>query len=75
VKKILILISLLVMMLVNVCWAEKYSLSDDQQKFLMAVLSQVQIRGSDAPMIMQCAQALSQPIKEVPKDIPPEVKN
>jgi len=58
--------------------AAKYSLSDDEQKFLMAILSQTQIRGADAPMLLQCANALQRPVvesKETPKVEPkPEAK-
>tara|TARA_Y100000310_G_scaffold162432_1_gene162398 strand:+ start:30 stop:179 length:150 start_codon:yes stop_codon:yes gene_type:complete len=42
----------------------KYELSDEQQKQLLAIISAAQVRGSDAPAIVNLAKALQSPLKE-----------
>jgi len=39
-----------------------YELTGEQQKILMNILANAQIRGQDAPVIVQLAQALQKPI-------------
>lgn len=45
-----------------------YLLTNEQAKQLRAVLANAQIRGSDAPMIIQLSQALMKPIPETKKE-------
>ena len=42
----------------------KYELSDDQVKQLLAIIASAQIRGNDAPVIIQLVQALQKPVVE-----------
>tara|TARA_Y100000310_G_C20431815_1_gene691842 strand:- start:589 stop:765 length:177 start_codon:yes stop_codon:yes gene_type:complete len=51
-----------------------YSLTDEQVKALVAILSAAQIRGSDAPTVMNLAKALQSPLVEKPRSVEEEVK-
>lgn len=45
----------------------KYELTDQQVKSLMALISNAQIRGNEAGIIISLIQALSSPVKEKPE--------
>ena len=45
-----------------------YELSDQQQKALLTLISNANIKGADAPIVVQIAQALQKPKKEEPKE-------
>jgi hypothetical protein len=47
----------------------KIVLSEEQVKQLLAIISAAQIRGADAPAIMELAKALQTPIKEEVKEV------
>lgn len=42
----------------------KYELSDEQVKQLMIILNNAQIRGADAPAIIELSRAIQIPVKE-----------
>jgi len=42
----------------------KYEISDDQQKQLLTIIANAQIRGGDAVAIIKLTQALQTPVKE-----------
>jgi hypothetical protein len=46
----------------------QYELSDDQVKVLKQVLANAQIRGADAPVIIELANSLSRPVVKEKKD-------
>jgi len=48
----------------------KYELSEAQVKQLLSILANTQIRGADAPAIIELSRALQVPIKEEKKDEP-----
>jgi len=64
-KKYLIAV-VMVMMLCGVASAEKYEISKEQNQFLLQVLANADIKGANAPMLLQVAQALQKPINETP---------
>lgn len=67
-------VAIVVMMSANLCEAERYELSKDQQQFLLEALNQVPIKGIGASqMLLQCATALQKPVIEV-KEEPKEEK-
>ena len=49
-----------------------YELSDQQQKALLTLISNANIKGADAPIVVQIAQALQHPVKEESKEEPKE---
>lgn len=72
-KKIVIAV-VMVMMFCGVACAEKYELNQDQQKFLLAVLANSDIKGANAPMLLQVAQALQTPIKDAKEEVKGDTK-
>jgi hypothetical protein len=54
-------------MMSGLCFAEKYELSKDQQQYILQKLSNADIKGAEALMLLQAAQALQKPIVEEPK--------
>ena len=41
-----------------------YEISNDQQKQLLTIIANAQIRGGDAPAIIKLSQTLQTPVKE-----------
>ena len=52
----------------------KYELSNNQVKTLLSILSNANIKGSDAPIIIELATALGNPIKETFQPVEPKKK-
>jgi len=69
-KKYLIAV-IIVMMMCGAAHAEKYELSKEQNQFILTVLANAQIRGADAPMLLQCAQALQ---KQIVNEVKPPIE-